>query len=1789
MESLISTLLSLLFITHFAFAGAIDGEVIDSNTVSSLDGVSVRLLQDQTQLQVTTTDQNGEFSFGALSAGSYELEFEHPDYLGSSQTVSVSGDATVNVSASLDPKIVEITVDGMRINGGEWDGTPYEVANGEEIQVEYTVVNTGNVNIASVLQARSEEVALSPNPVDVSEISLGVGEIGTFTYVATIEDGYINSARSIQHRIFVRDPDRASGHGDPEDYPTDYLSPRSLTEDTFEITSSHRSAVITLVDFDQLMYEPGDEVNLTVRFRNNGEVETNYSASVLLSDYPTSEGEIDGTSVYEQSQENIVLAPDQEKTLDQIQWTIPNDVSGGLYAYVVIKSSDGVRELVAVDKSIARSHVASLPAAVKSTAEYYRPVNGVVETLPMDVDGETLYATLYYDINSADVYSDGVNAWAGGYGEIEYLIITDSQGAPIREESDRLQKAWFTAIGYESHEGASVYWQEVMRQLKMLDTHRKETLIWYEDFAKGEISRWEMQSNLATVGQLFSALGQGLILDGTSLAKVNTKIDLLKAAEPTLSFLAGEIAAYLGASSTQVQTALENGVTSNIDLTQGYQVPSPPGSTDAKVATGVLVAAYVAFKVADPVFSYFKGQAEANLEELRVDSTLVLPPMRRAGGYFTENSGANALSAGLAIQGAATELIRNRPSYANVVDALGWGIDDPFGTVGGDASTTFFQYYIMGVTELLAHAEGLNQVDQTQPFADYEALATQYLESVQDQRSRQDLIKGHIYYDSQGLGRLGIEKMGQMDSHTFYADGLSAQVILPNDITTSTFTARVNFLDGANAVTDGTVTWRIPDTPLSGVMSHSGDGQYEASIDISSIAGVASPARFRFEITGETRGKTIDGIRYFTVLPTQGVMYVVVDPGDMNAAEQGLEDVLNANYGVETVSIDEFRLATPLPDPELTPTVVLHATGSLHAMYEDPVFLQQLEDYLQAGGNVALFGTAPEVLDLAGITDEVFSASRTYNTVVVRTTDHPVTEEYSFRQILRTGSMLGSKFVADPAQGIVELGSNGLSGGDPLLGELAYGNGKAIFLGPADFAGATDDLRSLTTRIVDHLQNQGKTSLRVEMADTSPETQGEVFEMVIDVTGYGGVDPLADVNLTLSGPSDMAIDYVAVGGTPVETDPVVSLAQVQKGETVQVVYGIRSPTLGVKTYTARTETVQNYFAYDRVRKVIHRPGALAADVLVVDLATGQSAALEAELLGLDYGVATKTAQEVIDEGVESSTYRQVLIVTHGSDLPAELKLSAFHNRLTDYLQAGGNVALFGTAPEVLDLAGITDEVFSASRTYNTVVVRTTDHPVTEEYSFRQILRTGSMLGSKFVADPAQGIVELGSNGLSGGDPLLGELAYGNGKAIFLGPADFAGATDDLRSLTTRIVDYLQLEVIATDLVLSESTIEAGENANATLELVDPDGQPVTGATVSGYVRNSEFDTYPVTLSETSTPGTYAGTFATQESMPGGSYRWVVSIQAPNNQTGQAYVDFDVQSVLRTYDLIISSNLSPNPVPPGESFTVSGLVSVLATGTPVPANLEVTLVDADDSVQDTGTTTADSDGTYTIELTSPNAYGTYYLNFEASYNSQAGASSTSFNVEQPIPVELSELQAVTHERGVRITWETVSETGNAGFEIQRMINASESYENIGFVEGKGTTTERQTYSFVDESLPFNTTTTTYRLKQIDFDGSFEFSPEVEMRVDVPKQAVLHGNFPNPFSNRTTIRYEVPKPGRLLLEIYNAIGQRVATVADRNVAAGRKEIVYDAGALASGVYLLRFQAADQVITRKIVVVR
>ena len=175
-------------------------------------------------------------------------------------------------------------------------------------------------------------------------------------------------------------------------------------------------------------------------------------------------------------------------------------------------------------------------------------------------------------------------------------------------------------------------------------------------------------------------------------------------------------------------------------------------------------------------------------------------------------------------------------------------------------------------------------------------------------------------------------------------------------------------------------------------------------------------------------------------------------------------------------------------------------------------------------------------------------------------------------------------------------------------------------------------------------------------------------------------------------------------------------------------------------------------------------------------------------------------------------------------------------------------------------------------------------------------------------------------------------------------------------------------------------------------------------------------------------------------------------------------------------------------------------------------------------------------------------------------------------DQPLPVELASFVSVINGNSVTLNWSTVTETNNAGFEVERSSAGSESWKKVGYVEGHGTTTSQQNYSFTERSV--STGKYNYRLKQVDFNGNFEYHMlGNEVNVGVPEKFSLSQNYPNPFNPSTKINYDLPFDGKVSLKIFDMSGKEVALLINEAMPAGYHTISFNASGLSSGVYFYR----------------
>jgi hypothetical protein len=195
------------------------------------------------------------------------------------------------------------------------------------------------------------------------------------------------------------------------------------------------------------------------------------------------------------------------------------------------------------------------------------------------------------------------------------------------------------------------------------------------------------------------------------------------------------------------------------------------------------------------------------------------------------------------------------------------------------------------------------------------------------------------------------------------------------------------------------------------------------------------------------------------------------------------------------------------------------------------------------------------------------------------------------------------------------------------------------------------------------------------------------------------------------------------------------------------------------------------------------------------------------------------------------------------------------------------------------------------------------------------------------------------------------------------------------------------------------------------------------------------------------------------------------------------------------------------------------------------------------------------------------------------------------VTNEIPVEFASLIAENVLDEVILKWQTASETNNMGFEVEKSeklnVNGQTDWNKVGFVNGSGTTTERTNYIFKEKiSKPG---ICLYRLKQIDFDGTVAYSPEVEIDVTGPREYALYQNYPNPFNPTTTIKFALPVKTNLVIAVYNSIAEKVSELFKGELDEGYHEVEFNAASLSSGIYFYRFESDAYVDVKKMILLK
>ena len=191
------------------------------------------------------------------------------------------------------------------------------------------------------------------------------------------------------------------------------------------------------------------------------------------------------------------------------------------------------------------------------------------------------------------------------------------------------------------------------------------------------------------------------------------------------------------------------------------------------------------------------------------------------------------------------------------------------------------------------------------------------------------------------------------------------------------------------------------------------------------------------------------------------------------------------------------------------------------------------------------------------------------------------------------------------------------------------------------------------------------------------------------------------------------------------------------------------------------------------------------------------------------------------------------------------------------------------------------------------------------------------------------------------------------------------------------------------------------------------------------------------------------------------------------------------------------------------------------------------------------------------------------------------------IDRPLPVQLTSFTSSVEGRSVQLKWSTAAEENNSGFELLKSVGDNE-FKFIKFIPGKGSSAQVTDYSYEDKDL--ETGIYHYRLKQIDFNGNFEYFelPEA-VTIGVPDKFFVDQNYPNPFNPLTTIAYGIPQSGNVVLKIFDMTGREVRTLVNEYKDAGYYVVNFNGSSLASGTYIYRIESGSFVTAKKMVLLK
>ena len=328
-------------------------------------------------------------------------------------------------------------------------------------------------------------------------------------------------------------------------------------------------------------------------------------------------------------------------------------------------------------------------------------------------------------------------------------------------------------------------------------------------------------------------------------------------------------------------------------------------------------------------------------------------------------------------------------------------------------------------------------------------------------------------------------------------------------------------------------------------------------------------------------------------------------------------------------------------------------------------------------------------------------------------------------------------------------------------------------------------------------------------------------------------------------------------------------------------------------------------------------------------------------------------------------------------------------------------------------------------------------------------------------------------------------------------------------------------------------------------------------------------------------GTFDFSSTTWTDVPGGTFIRLGDDLITDNDASDRILKFDIGSILPLTtggeQLIAYTGSSPNP-----TYYIAGIhwgdtegwsTSSYAPGTPS----DIELGNFDNYYFNSTV----AGNLYTTRNSLTNNSNWNGVNSYAGYQDLTGAIG-----DNALPVELTTFNAQILNNEVLLNWETATEVRNYGFDVEKSIDGK-NFSKLGFVQGNGNSNSTKYYSFEDNSP--ETGINYYRLKQIDTDGSFEYSKIISVNLNIPIEFSLSQNYPNPFNPTTTIDFTLPSNTFVSLKVYDLFGKQTALLINEQKEAGSYSLPFDGTNLASGNYIYVINAGGKVITKKMTLLK